>query len=277
MFLRKASAPRALSSMPSCVGTAVSREPRESNLLPARVLTTRQLRLRVMQALGLLLAVLLTSYVHAQRVVPPPSEGETRVGECWPNCGDGPTVVQGSPLPPCWPSNFGGTGTLLYSGITEKGNWHGWWCPVNGRWQGVGVVTSNDWLVRHPREPRTTLAEMAAAYWALNVFEPASSDLKAVQAEMWATLDKYPPQDPLPRPPPTTQEALRAELWTVAPSGVSTSPTYRVVDGKLQTAKARAVVGQPCDCHTRKFTDADGTWCAPPGQPNLVTLCSKSR
>ena len=234
----------------------------------------RQQCRQILQLLALLLVLLLPQQIHAQSPTTPPTQGEVRIGECWPNCGEGPLVVHGAPLPPCWPSNFGGTGTLLYSGTTEKGNWHGWWCPVNGKWKGVGVVTSNDWLVRHPREPRTTLGQMAAAYWALNVFEPASVELKAVQAEMWATLNKYPPQDPVPEPL-SGQQAQKAEIWKVAPLAGSSRATYHLVDGKLQSAEPLAMVGEPCDCQARKFTNAEGTWCAAPGRVDLVTFCRR--
>lgn len=243
-------------------------------LAPAADMPTLwQRHCQIMQLIALLLMLLLPPQTQAQSTTTTPADGEARVGECWPNCGDGPLVVQGAPLPPCWPSNFGGTGTLLYSGITQIGNWHGWWCPVNGRWQGVGVVTSNDWLVRHPREPRATLGQMAAAYWALNVFEPASAELKAVQAEMWATLNKYPPQDPVPKPL-SAQQAQRAEIWKVAPLVGSTRATYHLVDGKLHVAVPRASVGEPCDCQALKFTNTEGTWCTAPGQVDLVTACS---
>jgi hypothetical protein len=240
----------------------------------ADMLKPQQCSRQVLRLLALLFVLFPQPHIHAQSNTKPTVEGEARVGECWPNCGDGPLVVQGAPLPPCWPSNFGGTGTLLYSGITEKGNWHGWWCPVNGKWHGVGVVTSNDWLVRHPREPRATLGQMAAAYWALNVFEPASAELKEVQSEMWATLNKYPPQDPLPKPL-ATQQAQRVEIWKVAPLASNSRATYYLVDGKLQPADPRAIVGEPCDCQARKFTNIEGTWCAAPGRVELVTLCSR--
>lgn len=232
-------------------------------------LQRRHVLLRPFPLLLLMLALLLPLRLPAQYTAG--QEADCAADPLY--CGAPPPAQAGvAPQPPCWPSNFGGTGTLLASGITEKGNWHGWWCPVAGKWVGVGVVTTNDWLVRHPREPRATLQQMAAAYWALNVFEPASAELKAVQAEMWATLNKYPPQDPVPEPPPPSPPA---ERWLVAPLAGGTRATYQLVDGRLLAAAPRATVGQPCDCQARRFVNAVGTWCTAPGQAELVTLCKQ--
>lgn len=240
-------------------------------------LQRRHLLLRPFPLLLVMLALLLPLKMPAQTAAPPATEDEARLQWCIDSphsaeCSPGPGVA---PLPPCWPSNFGGTGTLLASGMTDKGNWHGWWCPVDGKWVGVGVVTTNDWLVRHPREPRATLQQMAAAYWALNVFEPASAELKQVQAEMWATLNKYPPQDPVPEPPPPPPPPPPAERWLVAPIAGGTRATYRLVDGRLLAAEPRATAGQPCDCQAKRFINAAGTWCAAPGKTELMTLCRK--
>jgi hypothetical protein len=100
--------------------------------------------------------------------------------------------VGGLPQPPCWPANWSGTGSLIYSGSTDTGSWHYWYCPTGGgRWAGYGVVLRHGVLLLHPREPRSSPAATAAAYWALNAFKPQTPEEKATEAVMLATMAQY--------------------------------------------------------------------------------------
>lgn len=156
------------------------------------------------------------------------------------------------PQPPCWPANFRGAGSLIYSGATDVGTWHFWYCPTSsGAWQGFGLVLAAGSMLIHPREPRSSPAATAAAYWALNARKAATPDELAIKAVMDAVISKYqqwayaPPAEemqiyPTPRPdvPPPAEIA-----WLT--TGLT---TYRSEGGGLSGFAGIGRRGAQCDC-----------------------------
>jgi hypothetical protein len=147
-----------------------------------------------MRELILGLSLLLATASFSQTV--PATEDEARDKQqqvdCRPNCGNPPPGSISAPMPPCWPANWSGTGSLIYSGNTDTGSWHYWYCPTGGgKWSGYGVVLRQGALLLHPREPRSSPAATAAAYWKLNAFKPQTPEEKATEAVMLATMAQY--------------------------------------------------------------------------------------
>lgn len=248
-----------------------------------------------MRPVALIFAAALLA-THAGAQVVPPTEDEAR--DLW--CKQNPEAPEcapppgGMPQPPCWPANIGGTGTIIYSGNTDTGSWHYWYCRNATAWQGVGLVLPRDRMLIHPRgRSGASAAQTAAAYWALNAFKPADPADKATESAMLARVTHYLPyaapplpfdapgvNDPPPPPPPDVPPPdvpLPLPPPLVAKNGTfPTRPAYPVQpDGTVGSKEAgRATVGEPCDCQRARIVNATSIYCgAPPPATGLVTLC----
>lgn len=74
-----------------------------------------------------------------------------------------------------------------------------------------------------------------------------------------------------------TAPAAVPDVFVVAKNGTyTTRPTYPVVNGVRGTTATgnRAVIGQACDCSKLRFAETN-LYCAAPGFPAEVTLCTK--
>ncbi len=175
-------------------------------------------------------------------------------------------VYAQSPQPGCWPKSIGGKGTWPVWSASGDGAYLGWWCPLaDGTWKSHGVVAVPGYEVKHPPGPFSSMADEAAAYWALNV--TGSIDANNIgQHYTWIALQQA---LAAARPP-----AAPATAWVVAASTLGSRPLYSIVDSALVLATGRATSGQACDCSVTKLVRTTTTYCVPAGQTVLVTLCS---
>ena len=92
------------------------------------------------------------------------------------------------PTPPCWPAEFGGSGTGLKTGSTADGNWAGWICQVDGKPKPFWVGATKAYKIKHPNISGLSVDKAAAAYWSENVNAPDTAALKRLRLAAMAQV-----------------------------------------------------------------------------------------
>jgi hypothetical protein len=176
--------------------------------------------------------------------------------------------------PPCWAKIVGGSGEgFVWGGNVVDGQYAGWWCELpgepRGQWRKVGVISLHGYVLKHPANVVfKTPAEMAAAYWDLNVAAMTTAGSPPAQwilkEAMYAALDAT-----KPAPPP-------AQTWVVQTALSGSRPLYSVVNGALvsTTQRTPALASPPtmCDC-SAKTVIGTSTYCPTTTSAPLVALC----
>ena len=145
-------------------------------------------------------------------------------------------VHAAAPQPPCWPFQFGGTG----SPVTMEGQAISWRC-ADGLKYGIGWGREFT-----PAGAFAATPASASALWDANVGNALGDPVLA----LW--------QDP-------ADVAVWAQTWTVAPlAGATSRPTSTREGTVWKSTGQRVPVGAPCDCSTTKIIRGTATWCPAP-------------
>lgn len=210
----------------------------------------------LLSALALAAALLAPLQPRAQTATPPPAAASAAAPD------------QPAALPPCWPSTFGGSGTALQSGATERAVWYGWWCPrLPDDWAAWVVAAGNGYVLRHPDKVPSSFVDALAAYWRLNVRTSADAATTAALQAAWRTLQASRPAVPAPQP------ALK---WVVEGSPFQNIRTNSYAGGVLgpQTASDYVQSGSSCDCAAFSVPITTASrWCAVVVAKSLAARC----
>lgn len=211
---------------------------------------------RLLCVVALAAALLAPLQPQAQSAAPPPAAASA--------------AESGQPaaLPPCWPSTFGGAGTALQSGATERAVWYGWWCPkLPDDWAAWVVAAGNGYVLRHPDRVPATFLDALAAYWTLNVRTHGNAATEAALLAAHRTMQATRPAAPAPQP----------ELkWVVEGSPFQNIRTNSYAGGVLgpQTASDYVQSGSLCDCAAFSVPITNASrWCAVAVAKKLAARC----
>jgi hypothetical protein len=91
-------------------------------------------------------------------------------------------------MPPCLPSQVGGSGVGLKTGETPDGRWLAWNCIVNGQLQPFGVWGATDYQVVHPATTGLSFGQTAAAYWSANVRADGTDAMRRLRTTALAAV-----------------------------------------------------------------------------------------
>lgn len=173
-------------------------------------------------------------------------------------------------LPPCWPSNLGGSGTAVVSIATASGQAMGWWCVADGQPRRWGITWLQSYRLRHPeRVSGSTPAQVAEAYWRENVTHTNSRtpEMLALSAALHERLLDSRPAPP-PPPPPAPRYAVAPIQAAGKPAGQAAVYLYVPVGGAgAQVWQTGSVpFGAACDCggSAAKPLNATEAYCPAP-------------
>ena len=190
------------------------------------------------------------------------------------------SAPQVAALPPCWPSNWGGSGTTLQTFQNRNGVAYGWWCidAATGQPSRQGFHAERGYAIKIPETVTGTLPQIAEQIWRENVKDTArnSPEMYALRAALYQIMAPTRPEPApvTPTPPPPKQFRVMAiESVGVATGSARVSTLTNGALTAVPPETKTAQWGTLCDCRAGKFIAADQAFCPFGGQTYYVARC----